>query len=249
MLWAKLVYFLGSLNATDSYQRSVTGVSEPRAIPLLLKVLTNLAPLSSSFGPTHCCSFSVTHSPRKGTMNSPLSKALWKMAKSLEQGRNYQPIWDTSSPTAQIQRCKAHVQEALQKRKHHCISSPRAQCSVPILFSQRKAHTDEAKRCLLKLTPKTEIASVTVEEPTTLVHNSSLLWGQTECRCWESHPYDKILQCWKCPSDSSYCSYDSHNQILVIQVGQSQWNHQILCDRIPTARSHHQVTCAYHSSY
>lgn len=169
--------FLGSVNATNSYQRSVTGVGEPRS---------HHSPPHSTHKPSttklpsdpHTAAPSQLHIPRKSTMNGPLSRRFGRWRKVWSRGRIISPH---RTPILRQHRFSVARPTFRGSSEESTTAFPAPELSAvcPSCSPRERLTTDEAALSSPSLSPitlpKTEIASVTAEEPTTLVHNPSLL--------------------------------------------------------------------------
>ncbi|KAM9696019.1 immunoglobulin superfamily member 10 isoform 1-T2 [Dama dama] len=174
---SKAGIFSGSVNATKSHQRSITGVGEPRS---------HHAPPHSTHKPRttklpsgpHTAAPSPLHIPRKSTMNGPLSRRFGRRRKIWSRGRIISPY---RTPVLRPHRFSVvrPTPRGSSEESTTAFPAPEIRLACPSCSPRERLTTDEAALSSPSLSPvtlpKTEIASVTAEEPTTLIHNPSLL--------------------------------------------------------------------------
>ena len=167
----------GSVNATNSHQRSVTGVGEPRSHHdpphSTHKPRTTKLPA----GP-HTAAPSPLHVPRKSTMNGPLARRFGRWRKVWSRGRIISPYRTPAVPPHRFSVVRPAPRGASEESTT-AFPAPEMSAACPSCSPRERLTADEAALSSPSLSPvtlpKTEIASITAEEPTTLVHNPSLL--------------------------------------------------------------------------
>ncbi|OWK05828.1 IGSF10 [Cervus elaphus hippelaphus] len=163
--------FSGSVNATKSHQRSVTGVGEPRS---------HHAPPHSTHKPRttklpsgpHTAAPSPLHIPRKSTMNGPLSRRFGRWRKIWSRGRIISP---SRTPVLRPHRFSVvrPTPRGSSEESTTAFPAPEISAACPSCSPRERLTAEEAALSSPSLSPvtlpKTEIASVTAEEPTTLI--------------------------------------------------------------------------------
>ncbi|XP_036706923.1 immunoglobulin superfamily member 10 [Balaenoptera musculus] len=167
---SKADVFLGSVNATNSHQMSVIGVSEPwnHRSHSHVTQKPNTSKLRSD---PHTAAHSQLHIPRNSTINTPLSRHSGRRRKIWSRGRA--PIFRQHGysfvrPT--LRGSSVERTTAFSATEHNVVCpscSPRGRLTAAALPFPRSSPVT---------LPEAKIARVIAEESTTLVHNPSLLF-------------------------------------------------------------------------
>uniref|UniRef100_A0A8C3X574 Immunoglobulin superfamily member 10 n=1 Tax=Catagonus wagneri TaxID=51154 RepID=A0A8C3X574_9CETA len=168
---------LGSVNATNSQQSSVTGVGDPRSNHSHSHTAQKPSTSKLHSGP-YTAAHSQPHIPRNNTVNTPLFRRFGKRRKIWSRGRIISPYrtpvhrehrYSFVRPTFRAsseESTTAFSATELNVVCHSCSPGERLTTAATALPFPRSSPIT---------LPKAEIARVTAEEFTTLVHNPSLL--------------------------------------------------------------------------
>ncbi|XP_021541643.1 immunoglobulin superfamily member 10 [Neomonachus schauinslandi] len=176
---SKADIFLGSVNATNSHQTSVTGVSDPRSNHLYPYITQKLSISEIPSGP-YTAAHSQSQIPRNSTTNTPLtSRRFGRRRKIWGRGRITSPYrtpilrqyrYGFVRPTFRVSSEESTTAFSATKVSVVCPS-----CSPGERLTTAAAALSFPSSSPLMLT-KAETSKVTEEESTTLVHNPSLLF-------------------------------------------------------------------------
>ncbi|XP_020925265.1 immunoglobulin superfamily member 10 isoform X3 [Sus scrofa] len=167
---------LGSVNATNSHQSSVTGVSDPRSNHSHTTKKPSTSKLHS--GP-YTTAHSQLHIPRNSTVNIPLSRRFGRRRKIWSRGRIISPY---KTPVLREHRYsfvrptfRAASEESTTAFSATELNVVCPSCSPSQRFTTAATALPFPRSSPITL-PKAKISRVTAEESTTLVHSPSLLF-------------------------------------------------------------------------
>ncbi|XP_057593834.1 immunoglobulin superfamily member 10 [Hippopotamus amphibius kiboko] len=174
---SKAHVFLGSVNAMSSHQTSVTGAGEPGShhshSHITEKPSTSKLPSGA-----YTAAYSQLHVPRTSTVNTPLSRRFGRWRKIWSRGQIISPY---RTPILRRHRYR-FVRPTLRgspEESTTAFSATEVSVVCPSCSSRERLTTAAAAlpfpRSSPITLPKAEIARVTAEESTTLVHNLPLL--------------------------------------------------------------------------
>ncbi|XP_058406905.1 immunoglobulin superfamily member 10 [Diceros bicornis minor] len=168
--------FLGSVSATDSHQTSVMAVGEPRSNHFYSNITLSTSKPTS--GP-HAAAHSQLQSPRNSTTNIPLHRRFGRRRKIWGRGRIISPY---RTPVLRQHRYGFVRPTFRGSSEGSTTAFPAPELNVVCPSCSPRGRLTTAAAALASPSsppitlPKAEIARVTAEESTTLVHNPSLLF-------------------------------------------------------------------------